>query len=84
MIDNLLHERGTTHGDFTYNSITSQKLKDVMNDTDNWKHLEPHKKEALQMIAHKIGRILSGNSSFEDHWVDIIGYSQLVIDRIKK
>ena len=38
-------------------------------------------KEALDMIAHKIGRICAGNPNFKDHWADIAGYAQLVADR---
>lgn len=34
--------------------------------------------EALEMIQHKIGRILSGNPNEPDHWRDIAGYATLV------
>lgn len=34
--------------------------------------------EALDMIQHKIGRILSGNPNEPDHWHDIAGYATLV------
>ena len=33
--------------------------------------------EALEMIAHKIARILSGDADYADNWVDIAGYAQL-------
>lgn len=35
----------------------------------------------LEMIAHKVGRILAGNPHFEDHWADIAGYARLSADR---
>lgn len=38
--------------------------------------------EALEMIAHKIGRILNGDPGYADSWVDIAGYAQLVADRL--
>jgi len=39
-------------------------------------------KEALEMILHKVARIVSGNPNHADHWHDIGGYSKLVEDRI--
>lgn len=45
--------------------------------TDNGK-LTPEQCEALDMIQHKIGRILSGNPNEPDHWHDIAGYATLV------
>ena len=38
--------------------------------------------EALDMILHKIGRIVAGDATFKDHWVDIAGYATLVADRV--
>jgi hypothetical protein len=39
--------------------------------------LKPEHAESLEMIAHKIGRILAGNENFHDHWDDIAGYAKL-------
>ena len=38
--------------------------------------------EALEMIAHKIGRIINGDHSYSDSWHDIAGYAKLVADRL--
>lgn len=38
--------------------------------------------ESLEMIAHKIGRILNGDPDYSDSWRDIAGYAQLVADRL--
>lgn len=38
--------------------------------------------EALEMIAHKVGRILNGDPAYSDSWVDIAGYAKLVADRL--
>lgn len=79
-ITEVLNERQTTHGDFTENAFISQSLKHVINQHND--HLLDHQREALDMIAHKISRILAGNANFKDHWVDIAGYAQLVADRV--
>ena len=46
-------------------------------------HLAPDQMLALDMIAVKISRILSGNPSHKDSWVDIAGYAKLISDRLE-
>lgn len=70
------------YGDFTTHAQITQDLKDTMRDTPNYPTLPPHMKEALDMIAHKIGRILNGDPNYDDSWIDIIGYTQLVLDTL--
>jgi hypothetical protein len=77
----LLAERGKTHGDFTDHAMITQNLKDAMHNVQGWAKLSHVQCEALEMIQHKIGRILSGNPNFRDHWDDIAGYARLVADR---
>ncbi len=78
-VDKVLYERGKTHGDFTDNSLTSQKLKNVMRNTGkNWEKLSDVDKEGLEMIQHKIARFINGDSSHVDTIVDIIGYATLI------
>ena len=43
-----------------------------------WLQLQPIHREALEMIAHKVGRILNGQPDFFDSWHDIAGYATLV------
>jgi hypothetical protein len=76
--DQLLAERGKTHGEYSEHAHTTQLLKDVMHESRNWEILSPMQRESLEMFAHKIGRILSGDPSFHDHWDDIAGYAKLV------
>ena len=79
-VETILSERGSTHGNFTDNSSVSQHIKDVIRAAPNWKDLRPDQKESLDMIAHKIGRILAGKSDFQDHWDDLAGYAKLTAD----
>ena len=80
--NDLLKEREKTHGNFFYNSLYSQSLKMIMKSSKNWEGLSEFKKESLEMIVHKIGRILAGDSNAEDHWDDISGYALLVSNRL--
>lgn len=77
-IDKTLEERGNVHGAFKDNSDTSQAIKELMANSRNWEIMQAYEKEALHMIAHKIGRILAGDHNYQDHWHDIIGYARLV------
>lgn len=79
-IDALLDERAKTHGEYTGHAEISQRLK------AHWKNhnLTDVQHESLDMIAHKIGRILAGDPDFRDHWNDIAGYAKLAADRCTK
>jgi len=83
-IGELLDERRLTHGYFEHVADLSQGLKDTMSQWSlSWGTLEPHHKEALEMICLKMARIVNGNPNFADHWDDIAGYATLVSDGIK-
>jgi hypothetical protein len=73
-----LDERQLRYGDFDKHAQITQDLKTVMADTPNWQTLTPSAKESLEMIAHKIGRILNGDPTYADSWHDIAGYATLV------
>lgn len=80
----LLAERGKTHGRFEDHARFTMEVKRVIavaEDIRAARGLMPlidTEREALHMIAHKIGRILAGKSDFADHWDDIAGYARLV------
>ena len=82
-ISNILEERQKTHGDFETHAYICQMLKDVMHESTSWDALSNPQKESLEMIVHKIARILNGNADYKDHWTDIAGYATL-IERILK
>lgn len=82
-IDSTLAERGKRYGTFAAHARITQDLKDAMRDTPNWEKLAPDQREALEMTAHKIGRILNGDPDYADSWVDIAGYTKLVADRLE-
>ena len=78
-IETTLKERGEQHGSFKENPLIIQKLKSVLRQGVNWSNLTHDKKEALEMIAFKIGRILSGSLfNTKDSWHDIAGYATLI------
>lgn len=81
-VDATLAERGTRYGTFTGHAKITQNIKRAMQDSPNWEKLDDDQREALEMTAHKIGRILNGDPNYADSWHDIIGYTRLVEARL--
>jgi hypothetical protein len=77
-ISKTLVERHTQHGNFVEQAEISQALSEVMHRATNYRLLTPYQRESLEMIQHKIARILEGDRNHIDHWHDIAGYSTLV------
>lgn len=78
----LIDERGSRYGKFKDGADIMQSLKDVMRDVDGWNNLTASQKEALDMIQHKIGRILNGDPTYDDSWKDIAGYATLIVNEL--
>lgn len=81
-IDAILNERGSRYGNFLDHARITQDIKRAMENSRNWATLPLDTREALEMTAHKIGRMLNGDPEYVDNVVDIIGYMQLVLDRM--
>jgi len=81
--DALLAERGRTHGRFEDHASITQQIKRIIiaevcvRHNEDRPSLTDGQLEALEMIAHKIGRILAGDADYADHWDDIAGYALL-------
>ncbi|WP_234049837.1 MULTISPECIES: DUF6378 domain-containing protein [unclassified Xanthobacter] len=86
LLEGILANRAKTHGDFGIHAACTQDLKRM---AKSWMKaagkngLDNDKQEALDMIFHKVGRIVAGDPDTEDHWRDIAGYATLVADRCK-
>lgn len=78
----LLEEREKTHGSFDAHALYTQEIKRIVRKSEQC--LTDAQLESLEMIAHKIGRILAGNADFRDHWLDISGYAMLVADILER
>ena len=84
-IDETLDARAQDYGKFKDGAALMQAIKRTLAD-----HARMHNKtfaddqwDALEMIVHKIGRIVNGNPDKVDHWVDIAGYAKLIADRLQ-
>lgn len=78
----VLQDRGKTHGDFHDQAAISQQIKSALGGAS--RALLAPQKEALEMIAVKMSRIVCGDPNEPDHWLDIAGYAKLVSDMIER
>ncbi len=81
-IDNTVTQRGERYGLFADGAVIMQDLKAVMRATPGWERLTTSQREALEMIQHKIGRVLNGDPTYDDNWRDISGYSTLILNEL--
>lgn len=84
-IVSTLTDRGQRYGLFSGQAQITQELKRVMarHATSLNKTFTDTQWEALEMIAHKIGRIVNGDADHTDSWIDIAGYAKLVADQLQ-
>lgn len=80
-ISETLTERGSRYGDFVTHAKITQDIKRAMMQ-GKWLDLADDQRESLEMLAHKVGRILNGDPNYHDSWHDIVGYAKLVADRL--
>jgi hypothetical protein len=83
MIDKVLQERGERYGDYKSTAFISQTLKNTMRECRSWDRMTSAQREGLEMIQHKIARILNGDPTYIDSFRDIEGYARLMVDVMK-
>ena len=84
VVDKVLDARADQYGSFMQGADIAVRIKGIMHNAIARKdmHLYPDQLLALDMIAVKISRIVNGNASHRDSWLDIAGYAKLVADRL--
>ncbi len=81
-VSTVLSERGKRYGCFSGHAKLSQGFKVLMHESVGWSALSDDQAESLEMIVHKIARILNGDPDYPDSWLDIASYARLVHDRL--
>jgi hypothetical protein len=84
-IEATLIERGDRYGTFEGHAEISQHLKGIIRkyEAERACDLSADQREALEMVCHKIARIINGDPDYVDSWIDIAGYSKLIADRLQ-
>lgn len=83
-LSETLKDRGDRYGAFTGHAEVTQNLKGEIRRQLRMrqKTLADDQQEALDMICHKMARIVNGDPDYADSWIDIAGYAKLVADRL--
>jgi hypothetical protein len=84
-VDKVLDDRAKDYGKFIEGAEIMQMLKRVVHNyiEKRGTPLAFDQREAIDMIIHKLGRIINGNPDKVDSWRDVAGYSTLVADRLE-
>ena len=84
-VDAILDSRAKDYGKFIEGAEIMQMLKRLVHNyiEDRQTPLAFDQREAIDMIIHKLGRIINGNPDKVDTWSDVAGYATLVADRLK-
>jgi hypothetical protein len=83
-VADTLAERGARYGKFNGHAAITQEIKASLYAHANTVGVELNHihSEAIDMICHKLGRIVNGDPNSADSWHDIAGYAKLVEDEI--
>lgn len=79
-----LKARQSTHGNFEDGAVISQTISQALRSGISWHKMAASQQEALEMIAHKMSRIVNGDPLFIDSVRDIIGYAKLMQDILER
>lgn len=67
-LDDSLRDEAAANGPFEDTAQLAQAIKFVFRRGKGWEALPPESKEALEMIATSIARILAGDATDFGHW----------------
>jgi hypothetical protein len=84
-VELILEERGSRYGEFKDNATVTQLCEKVFeNYAPHYWSLAPIQREALHMIIQKLSRAACGDATYDDNWVDVVGYAQCVVDYLRE
>lgn len=83
-VTNVVIARDSSYGGFSGIAETCQAMKDLARKCPSWQSLNSSEKEGIDMILHKITRILYSPKKIRDSWVDIGGYVRATLQAMDK
>lgn len=83
-VSDTIAVRSSNYGLYEDQAAVELQIKKAFENTPNWTKLKPDARCALDMIATKASRILTGKPDLHDNWHDMQGYAKLVADRISR
>lgn len=83
-LEATIAQRRGRYGPLIESGEVAMKTEDYWRSLPGWERLAFDQRESLAMIAHKISRIMCGDPNYDDSWVDIAGYAQNVVNRLRE
>lgn len=83
-LEQTIAQRRGRYGPLIESGEVAMKLEDYLRSLPGWERLAYDQREALAMVMHKISRIMCGDPDYDDSWVDIAGYVQNVVNRLRE
>lgn len=83
-VRSALDQRAKEYGSYLDKCVFIQQVKDLVRVAPSWHDMDPDQRETVDMVIHKISRAIYGDPNKLDTWIDIAGYSQLIVDRLEK
>lgn len=91
-LEAVLTQRGTDYGDFREQAVLARALKNLAAPAYDTLEQRPDIasstmdtiEEGMDMILHKIARLLNGDITHLDSWDDIAGYATITALRIRQ
>jgi hypothetical protein len=80
VIQSTLNDREAKYGDFGELSKAIQAYKSAIRHAPSWPKMTAVQREAAEMIATKLCRIVYGDPLHFDSWYDIAGYATLAAE----
>ena len=90
--EEIIYTREQSYGKFSSGAVVMQELKAIVRNHLSYNPAYEampigHKAvfdEGLEMVLHKIGRIVNGDLYHEDSWQDIAGYAKLTLQYLNE
>lgn len=80
MIQDTLNDREAKYGDFGELSKAIQAYKSAIRHAPSWPKMTAVQREAAEMVATKLCRVVYGDPLHFDSWLDIAGYATLAAE----
>lgn len=82
-LEQTIAERRGRYGPLIESGEVAMKLEDYLRSLPGWQNLAYDQRESLAMVMHKVSRIMCGDPDYDDSWIDIAGYAQNVVNRLR-
>lgn len=83
-LEDTLKERGEKYGNWKEQAGVTHFIVRGLNFYGDLDEMAPYQEQALRQIAHKLARIVHGDSNYIDSWKDVAGYALLVVQHLER